>query len=120
MVGKRHPPEEIAAKLEQADEMVAKGKKHREITRALGVSLMTYHRWRKLRNAQFSGAVAAPAVGAYVAPNRKAEEMPKSRLEEVQLENTRLRRLVTDLLLEKLKLEEELRERQDARYQLNR
>lgn len=120
MVGKRHPPEEIAAKLEQADEMAAKGKKHREITRALGVSLMTYHRWRKLRNAQFSGAVAAPAVGAYFAPNKKAEEMPKSRLEEVQLENTRLRRLVTDLLLEKIKLEEELRERQNARYQLNR
>ncbi len=120
MVGKRHPPEEITAKLEQADEMAAKGKKHREITRALGVSLMTYHRWRKLRNEQLSGAVAAPAVAAAVAPNRRDEELARSRLEEMQLENTRLRRLVTDLLLEKLKLEEELRERQNARYQLNR
>jgi hypothetical protein len=49
---------------------------------------MTLHRWRK-----------APAV-----PDRTREV--DDRIAELQLENSRLRRMVTDLLLEKIKLEE--------------
>ena len=47
MVGKRHASGEIAAKLAQANELAAKGKTQREISKALGVSIMTYHRWKK-------------------------------------------------------------------------
>lgn len=44
MVGKRHASEEISAKLAQAGELAAKGKTQREISKALGVSIMTFHR----------------------------------------------------------------------------
>jgi putative transposase len=50
MVGKRHASGEITARLAQANELAAKGKTQREISKALGVSVMTYHRWKKLRN----------------------------------------------------------------------
>jgi len=48
MVGKRHASEEISAKLAQAGELAAKGKTQREISKALGVSIMTFHRWKKM------------------------------------------------------------------------
>jgi putative transposase len=48
MVGKRHASDEISAKLAQANELAAKGKTQREISKALGVSIMTYHRWKKM------------------------------------------------------------------------
>ena len=38
---------EIAAKLAEADDLVTQGKLQSEIARALGVSVMTLHRWRK-------------------------------------------------------------------------
>jgi 2-keto-4-pentenoate hydratase/2-oxohepta-3-ene-1,7-dioic acid hydratase in catechol pathway len=52
MVGKRHASAEITAKLAQANELAAKGKTQREISKVLGVSIMTYHRWRKMLNAE--------------------------------------------------------------------
>jgi len=103
MKKKRHTPEEIATKLRQADEMVAQGKLHSEAAKALGVSIMTYHRWRKARA---STRPRPPALeGAKVLA---AGEDLSARLAELQLENSRLRRLVTDLLLEKVRLEESL------------
>jgi putative transposase len=104
MKKKRHTPEEIAAKLRQADEMVGHGKLHSEVAKALGVSIMTYHRWRKAR-------AVAPARGPSVAlePSvRSSTGEVEARIEHLQVENTRLRRLVTDLLLEKMRLEEAL------------
>jgi putative transposase len=50
MVGKRHASGEITAKLAHANELAAKGKTQREISKALGVSIMTYHRWKKMLN----------------------------------------------------------------------
>ncbi|WP_461369477.1 helix-turn-helix domain-containing protein [Candidatus Darwinibacter acetoxidans] len=47
VVLKRHTSDEIAAKLRQADDLAALGHGQRQIARALGVSTMTYHRWRK-------------------------------------------------------------------------
>ena len=85
---KRHTRLEIATKLAQANELATQGKLQSEIARTLGVSVMTLHRWRKER----SQPDRAPSGG--------------TRLAELQLENSRLRRLVTDLLLEKIKLEE--------------
>lgn len=43
---KRHHPEEVVAKLRQADEALAKGVPIAEVARSLGVSAVTLHRWR--------------------------------------------------------------------------
>src|SRR6516162_9004386 len=50
------------------------------------------HRWRKLPS-QSNGS-------------SQIDQTPQTRIAELQLENSRLRRLVTDLLLENMKLEE--------------
>ena len=63
----------------------------------LGVSVMTLHRWRKAQ----PGPQPAREAGQ---PDRTRGG--RDRIAELQLENSRLRRLVTDLLLEKIKLEE--------------
>jgi transposase-like protein len=88
---KRHSRVEIATKLAQANELATQGKLQSEIARTLGVSVMTLQRWRN-----------APA-GPETAHGTRGQG---SRIAELQLENRRLRRLVTDLLLEKIKLEE--------------
>jgi hypothetical protein len=81
--------------------MVAHGKLHSEVARALEVSVMTYHRWRKARVAQAHRPSRMP-----VEARSRLAEGDDARLTALELENTRLRRLVTDLLLEKMRLEE--------------
>jgi transcriptional regulator with XRE-family HTH domain len=110
MAGKRHSPQDIAAKLQQADDMAVKGKTQREISRALGISIMTYHRWRKQAPSPPSTEPMAPEV-----VQRPAETAGGDRLTELRLENSRLRRLVTDLLLEKMTLEDQLRDQEEAK-----
>jgi putative transposase len=98
-VKKKHSKAEIAAKLVQADDLATQGMLQREIARTLGVSPMTLHRWRKIRPDATPEEVA-----------RFEEELGSSQqLAELKLENSRLRRLVTDLLLEKVQLEEAAR-----------
>ncbi len=46
MPRKRHEPEEIVAKLRQADVAVAQGVPLAEAIRGIGVSEVTCHRWR--------------------------------------------------------------------------
>jgi putative transposase len=104
---KRHTPAEIANKLQQADELASQGRLHGDIAKTLGVSLMTYHRWRKARIAA-PGQTAQP-IEELVESTPLAVREQMERISELQLENSRLRRLVTDLLLEKVKLEEDLR-----------
>src|SRR5215468_2665363 len=85
---KRHSRVEIASKLAQANDLVTQGKPQSEIARTLGVSL-------SVGSSQSTGAGQpdrTPGGG--------------SRIAELQLENSRLRQLVTDLLLEKIKFEE--------------
>ena len=77
---KRHSRVEVATNLAQANDLARQGKLQSGIARTLGVSVMTLHRWRK-------------ADG----PNRRDD-----RIAELQLETSRLRRLVADLLLVKL------------------
>jgi hypothetical protein len=96
----KHSKAEIAAKLAQAGDLATQGKLQSEIARTLGVSVMTLHRWRKL-----SPTPRAAVVGLNEA-SQFDQAPPASRIAELQLENSRLRRLVTDLLLEKMKLEE--------------
>ena len=92
----KHSRGEIAAKIAQ-DHLATQGKLQSEIARTLGVTVMTLHRWRKLQSAP-AGSNGSSQV----------DEAPLARIAELQLENSRLRRLVTDLLLEKIRLEEEL------------
>jgi len=115
MVGRRHAADEIATKLAQANELAAKGKSQREIAKALGVSIMTYHRWRKGHDVP---ARAGRSRGASEAIDLEAR--PRGTMSQLELENLRLRRLVTDLLLEKLKLEEEIRSRTETRVRRSR
>jgi len=98
---KRHSRVEIASKLAQANDLAAQGKLQTEIARTLGVSVMTLHRWRKAPPARQSAFVAMHEAGQ---PDRTRGG--GDRMAELQFENSRLRRLVTDLLLEKIKLEE--------------
>jgi putative transposase len=102
----RHTESEIAAKLDIADDMAAQGRLHGDIAKSLGISLMTYHRWRKARGTLVRSAprLAREAERANAPIGR--EQM--SQIRDLQLENSRLRNLVTDLLLEKVQLEERL------------
>jgi putative transposase len=101
MRAKRHSHAEIAAKLAEADDLANQGKLQSDIANALGVSVMTLHRWRK-----------APTSHPPVSTTRDETEVfeqelgQNGRLSELQYENSRLRRLVVDLLLENMKLED--------------
>ncbi len=85
--------------------MAAEGRLHGDIAKSLGISVMTYHRWRKARLTHIPSKQAAGASPA----DSLAEREQMNQIRELRLENMRLRRLVTDLLLEKDKLEEGLR-----------
>jgi pyrroloquinoline quinone (PQQ) biosynthesis protein C len=97
---RRHSHAEIAAKLAQAEIMSQEGRTQGDIARSLEVSVMTFHRWRKAHPQR----AAMPSSRTQEAASGRDH---RERIAELQLENSRLRRLVTDLLLEKLKLEEE-------------
>jgi putative transposase len=107
---KRHTAAEIAAKLEEAESLEGNGRTQKEIARSLGVSVMTFHRWRKEKP---KVAHSRSAAVGFPHQNGVAMSPPKSErqegLAELRLENTRLRRLVTDLLLEKMKIEDDAR-----------
>jgi transposase len=105
MAGKRHSHDEIVAKLLQADAMVETGRHQAEIAHALGVSIMTYHRWSKARPDPVDGSTQPASLGLSPTP-ACANEV--SRLDRLRAENARLRRLVADLLLEKVELEDAL------------
>jgi hypothetical protein len=63
---------------------------------------MTFHRWRK----QFP-QVASPSIkNNDDVEVRDASTGTSNQIEELRLENRRLRKIITDLLLERLKLEE--------------
>ena len=98
---KKHSGMEIATKLAQASDLATQGKLQSEIARTLGVSVMTLHRWRK---APRIPQLALMRTHEVTRPDRTRGV--DDRIAELQLENSRLRRLVTDLLLEKIRLEE--------------
>ena len=105
---RRHSAEEITSKLHQAEEMSQLGKRQAEIARKLGISVMTYHRWRARAGQRVEQSPSiAPEIPHLIEPSRRASE-----IDDLQLENGRLRRLVVDLLLETRNLEEELKRQQ--------
>jgi transposase len=89
MAKKRHKPEEIVAKLRQVDVLTAQGKSIAEAVKTIAVTETTYFRWR----AEYGGM--------------KSDQV--KRLKELELENARLRRAVSDLTLDKLILTEAAR-----------
>ena len=103
---KRHNVAEIEAKLREADILAADGRTQSEIAKRLGVSIMTFHRWRKARSPLPPSRVAAPAIPDVGPAVDSSGAERRERIAELQLENARLRKLVTDLLLEKMTLED--------------
>jgi|tagenome__1003787_1003787.scaffolds.fasta_scaffold19406713_1 putative transposase len=101
---RKHSRAEIAAKLNQADQLLAEGKFRDEVTRALGVSNMTYHRWRKAQGSERGGEAGSSNIHEEPGSHSRHQSM-----EELRIENARLRNLFTDVVLEKIKLEDELR-----------
>ena len=83
---KAHTPEEIVAKLRQAEVLIGQGKTVADAVRAIGVTEPTYYRWRT----EFGGL--------------KLDQV--KRLKELERENARLRKAVSDLTLEKVILKE--------------
>jgi putative transposase len=123
MVGKRHDAAEITAKLTEADAMAASGHVQHDISKALGISIMTYHRWRKMRATTITAVAATMMQASWPSTpntaNSKAAIKPDqdSRLRQLELENSRLRRILTDLLLERLALTDGLdRDRRFGRF----
>jgi len=89
MPRKKHTPEEIVAKLRQVDVLVSRGTPVADAVRQIGVTEVTYYRWRQ----EYGGL--------------KLDQV--KRLKELELENTRLRKAVSDLTLDKLILKEAAR-----------
>jgi transposase-like protein len=85
-MAKRHTAEETVAKLRQVDVLMAQGRSVADAVRSIGVTEVTYYRWRK----EYGGL-----KGVQV-----------KRLKELEIENSRLRRAVSDLTLDKLILTE--------------
>jgi putative transposase len=88
MARKRYSAEQIIGKLREAEILLAKGQTVGQVSRALGVTEQTYYRWRK----EYGGLKVSQA----------------KRLKELERENFRLRKAVSDLTLDKLILKEAL------------
>jgi putative transposase len=101
---KKHSRQEILLKLAEAAELARAGRSQVEVCGALGISVMTFHRWRKTAKAKPEAPAIVPEQLSGAEPLNVAE---MARLvEELTNENRRLRKIVTDLLLEKIRLEE--------------
>ena len=86
---KRYRPEEIITKLREAEVLLAQGMKVPEVAKAIGIHEITYYRWRK----EYGGLKVSQA----------------KRLKELERENLRLRKAVSDLSLDKVILQEAAR-----------
>lgn len=82
-------PEQIVKKLREADVLISKGESVVQVIRKLGVSDVTYYRWRK----EYGGMQVDQA----------------RRLKEIEQENARLKKLVADLSLDNAILKEAAR-----------
>jgi putative transposase len=89
MASKRHTPEQIVAKLRQVDVLTSQGTSVADAVRSIGVTEVTYYRWRQ----EFGGLKTSQV----------------KRLKELETENQRLRKAVADLTLDKLILAEAAR-----------
>jgi putative transposase len=86
MARKKHTVEQIIGKLREAEVALSKGQTVLQVCRTLGVTEQTYYRWRQ----EYGGLKVDQA----------------KRLKDLERENTRLKRAVADLTLDKLILKE--------------
>ena len=86
MVKRKHSVEQIIGQLRETEVALAQGRSVAEVCRSLGVTEQTYYRWRK----EYGGLKMDQAT----------------RLKVLEQENTRLRRAVADLTLDKQILQE--------------
>jgi putative transposase len=86
MARKRSTPEDIVGKLRQVEVLTGQGKSVADAVRTIGVTEPTYYRWRS----EYGGL--------------KLDQV--KRLKQLEAENTRLRKAVADLALEKVILQE--------------
>jgi len=89
MERKKYRPEEIIQKLREADVLLSRGGKVGDVVKAIGVHQVTYYRWRK----EYGGLKVTQV----------------RRMKELEKENARLRRAVSELTLDKMILEEAAR-----------
>ena len=89
MTVRREKAEDIVMKLRQVEVLQGQGKSVSDAVRHIGVTVQTYYRWRR----------------EYGGMNRDQAK----RLKELETENVRLRRAVSDLTLDKLILKEAAR-----------
>lgn len=82
----KHTVEQIITKLREAEVALSKGQPVVQVCRTLGITEQTYYRWRN----EYGGL--------------KIDQV--KRLKELERENTRLKRAVADLTLDKLILKE--------------
>jgi putative transposase len=85
-MGKKHKPEEIVVKLRQVDVLTSQGSTVADAIRQIGVTEITYYRWRK----EFGGL----------------QTNQVRRIKDLEEENARLRRAVSDLTIDKMILSE--------------
>jgi putative transposase len=86
---KKHTPEEIIGKLHDAEIVLAQGGTTADACRRLAIGEQTYYRWRK----EYGGLKTDQA----------------RRMKDLEKENARLRRAISDLTLDKLILQEAAR-----------
>jgi putative transposase len=86
---KKHKPEEIIGKLREVEIALAHGATTAEACRRIAVTEQTYYRWRK----EYGGLKVDQA----------------RRMKDLEKENARLRRAISDLTLDKLILQEAAR-----------
>ena len=89
MARKAFKPEQIINKLREAEVLLSQGSTVGEASRKLGVTEQTYYRWRK----EYGGMRVEQA----------------KRLQELEKENTRLKKLVADVSLDNAILKEAAR-----------
>ena len=83
---KRYKPEQIIRMLREADVKLSQNQKVGQVCRGLGVTEQTYYRWRR----EYGGMKVSQA----------------RRLKDLERENSRLKRAVAELTLDKLILKE--------------
>lgn len=82
---RRHKPEDVVAKLRQADVLIAQSENVVDLIQSLGVTEVAYYRWRK----EFGGL--------------KTDQV--RRMKDLEIENQRLRKAIADVTLDKLILQ---------------
>ncbi len=88
MKRRRYSVEQIIGKLREAEVLLAQGRTIKEVSRGRGVTEQTYYRWRK----EYGGLKVSQA----------------RRLKELERENSRLKKAVADLTLDRVILREAL------------